>query len=37
MLELDEIFLVVETLQMMRFAEVAGGDITLTCQTTGSR
>jgi NitT/TauT family transport system ATP-binding protein len=29
-LEIDELFPVAETLQMMRFAEVAGGDIKLT-------
>jgi NitT/TauT family transport system ATP-binding protein len=29
-MEIDELFPVAETLQMMRFAEVAGGDITLT-------
>jgi NitT/TauT family transport system ATP-binding protein len=29
-MEIDDLFPVAETLQMMRFAEVAGGDITLT-------
>jgi len=29
-MEIDELFPVAETLQMMRFAEVAGGDIRLT-------
>ena len=29
-MEIDELFPVAETLQMMRFAEVAGGDIKLT-------
>ena len=36
-MEIDELFPVAETLQMMRFAEVAGGDIRLTPEAHGVR